>query len=231
LTDPGPTVAAGTGVRTRRTVLVTGLILVAALLLLLFMWLRDDGSDTYQRWREGTVHGRWRTVFDGEGSAGGQGESVLLRPRPPMAATETHAGLVVTRDFYHDVDYHVELRTTARLRRPAPNPWEVAWVVWSYTDEHHFYYLTLKSNGWELGKRDPAYPGGQRFLATGRPVFPPGPWYQVSIAQRGATITAQVGGRRLTTLTDNERPYPTGAAGCYAEDAGAEFRSFSIRST
>ena len=39
--------------------------------------------------------------------------------------------------------------------------------MWDYTDNNHFSYLALKTNGWELGKRDPAYPGGQRFLATG----------------------------------------------------------------
>jgi hypothetical protein len=206
-------------------------VAVGGLAVLLAVTLIPDArSGHYQRWRDGTVHGRWRAVFDGQGTTGSKDGAVLLRPRAPQGQTETHASLVVSRDFYHDVRYQVRLRTTARLRRPAPNPWEVAWVVWSYTDQQHFYYLTLKPNGWELGKRDPAYPGGQRFLGTGQPVFPPGRWYEVGIAQRGATLTVQVNGRRLTVQTDGERPYASGAVGFYTEDAEAEFRSFSAHS-
>ena len=206
-------------------------VAVAGLGVLLAMALTPDaGSRQYRRWRDGSSHGRWRAVFDGQGMTGTQNGSILLRPREPQSQTDTHASLVVSRDFYHDVHYRVQVRTTSRLRRPVPNPWEVAWVVWSYTDQRHFYYLTLKPNGWELGKRDPAYPGGQRFLGTGQPVFPPGRWYEVSITQRGATLTVKVNGRPLTVQTDGERPYAQGAVGCYAEDAEAEFRSFSARS-
>jgi hypothetical protein len=91
-----------------------------------------------------------------------------------------------------------------------------------------FYYLALKPNGWELGKRDPSYPGGQRFLATGENAYPIGFWYSVEIEQRGATQTARVDGRRLTTFTDRERPYLGGSVGLYAEDAEAEFTDVTI---
>ena len=207
-----------------------GVVVVGLAVLLAVVLTPGEETRRFHRWRDGTTHGRWRAVFDGQGMSGTQNGSILLRPRAPEGEGDTHASLVVSRDFYHDVNYRVRLRTTARLRRPAPNPWEVAWAVWSYTDEQHFYYLTLKPNGWELGKRDPAYPGGQRFLGTGRPVFPPGRWYTVSIAQRGATMTVRVNGRPLTVQTDGERPYAAGAVGCYTEDAEAEFRSLSARS-
>ena len=206
-------------------VVVVGLAVLLAVVL-----TPSPGSGHYQRWRDGTMHGRWRAVFDGQGMTGTQNGSILLRPRGPQSQTDTHASLVVSRSFYHDVNYRLQVRTTTRLRRPTPNPWEVAWIVWSYTDQQHFYYLTLKPNGWELGKRDPAYPGGQRFLSTGKPVFPPGRWYKVNIAQRGATLTVHVNGRLLTVHTDGERPYAEGAVGLYTEDAEAEFRSFSARS-
>lgn len=205
-------------------------VIVGVAVLLAVVLIPSAGSGPYERWRDGTTHGRWRAVFDGQGMTGTQNGTILLRPRQPLSPGETHASLVVSRDFYHDVDYRVQLRTTTRLRRPTPNPWEVAWAVWSYTDQQHFYYLTLKPNGWELGKRDPAYPGGQRFLRTGQPVFPPGRWYEVSVAQRGATLTVYVNGRRLTVQTDAERPYAAGAVGVYTEDAEADFRSFSMHS-
>ncbi|MBC6457233.1 family 16 glycoside hydrolase [Actinomadura sp. HBU206391] len=190
--------------------------------------LPDSGDGVLHRWRDGTTHGPWRAVFDGEGISGVRDGVIVLRPKPAVQPAETHACLVVSRKTYHDMDLSIRFRTTAQLRQPQPNPWEVAWVVWAYTDEHHFYYLTLKPNGWELGKRDPAYPGGQRFLATGDPEFPVDRWYQVKISQRGATMTVRIKDRELTVHADEERPYLSGAVGVYTEDAETEFRSIKV---
>lgn len=182
------------------------------------------GRPGFQTWADGSRHGAWRAIFNGEGSVGEQDGSILLRPRPARAPAETHAALVVSRATLHDFRLRVRLRTVAQLRRPAPNPWEVAWVVWAYTDVQHFYYLILKPNGWELGKRDPRYPGGQRFLATGAPNFPPGPWYEINIDQTGATSSIRVDEHPLTVHTDTETPYTSGRIGLYSEDAETQFR-------
>src|SRR4051794_23738226 len=93
----------------------------------------------------------------------------------PAAATsigETHAALAVSQAALSgDFTYSAQVLTDQQLRTGGPaNPWETAWMVWDYTDNDHFYYFALKTNGWELGKRDPSYPGGQRFLATGSDV-------------------------------------------------------------
>lgn len=45
-------------------------------------------------------------------------------------------------------------------------------------------------------KRDPAYPGGQRFLATGRTTYPVGGWYDVRVEQRGRCCRCRWAGRR-----------------------------------
>jgi hypothetical protein len=187
----------------------------------------DEGAE-FVRWHDGTVHGPWRSVFDGHGRNGDRGGVISLRPSAPAAPDRTHAGLVVSRATYGDVTVRVRTRTVRTLRTPAANPWEVSWVVWSYVDDHHFYYVALKPNGWELGKRDPAYPGGQRFLATGEDAYPIGFWYAVEVERRGATHTVRVDGRHLTTFTDRERPHPGGAVGLYTEDAEAEFRDVAI---
>ncbi|MEW1914393.1 family 16 glycoside hydrolase [Kitasatospora sp. NPDC085895] len=178
-------------------------------------------------WPGGTVHGPWRVVFDGEGSVGTDDGTVSLKPRRPVLPSETHAALVVSVDSQGDFDYRLQMRTVEQLRRPDPNSWEVAWVVWHYTDPQHFYYLALKPTGWELGKEDPAYPGAQRFLATGPPAYPIGPWYDVEIRQAGPTMSVVVEDRPLVTFTDKERPYPEGSVGLYSEDAHAEFRHFA----
>ena len=120
--------------------------------------------------------------------------------------------------------------TTRQLRTgSAANPWEVSWVLWHTTDSDHFYYFIVKPNGWELGKKDPAYPGGQRFLATGSvPSFPIGQWYRIGIRQSAETITVSVNDLPITTFADYERPYSSGRIGMYSEDAEAYFDNISI---
>ena len=143
----------------------------------------------------------------------------------PMAATspsETHSALVLSQaSFGGDFTFGASVLTDQQLRlNSAPNPWETAWVVWDYTDNDHFYYFALKTNGWELGKRDPAYAGGQRFLATGSDLtFLLKTWYDVAVVQSAGTMSVSVGGTVITSFTDTERPYASGQVGIYTEDA------------
>src|SRR5205823_3621365 len=120
---------------------------------------------------DGNASGAWTVQFAGYGCAtiGEFGDATLLALQPAVATqtSETHAGLLLgpaTSSIDADVDVRARLLTSRQLRTgAAPNPWEVGWLVWHYTDNDHFYYFIPKPNGWELGKRDPAYPGGQRF--------------------------------------------------------------------
>ena len=75
-----------------------------------------------------------------------------------------------------------------------------------------------------LSKQDPAYPGDERFLASGTtPLFRVGVPHTVGIVQVGNQITVSADGRLLTKFTDTQRPYLTGAFGIYCEDAQAQF--------
>ncbi len=121
--------------------------------------------------------------------------------------------------------------TDSQLRSGTPpNPWEVAWVAWDYTDEEHFYYAVLKPNGWEIGKRDPAYPGGQRFLATGKsPTYPTGQWYDVRVVRVQGRTSLTVDGVPIAVFVDTERPYQGGRVALYTEDAAVRFRAIEVR--
>ncbi|MDX3227886.1 hypothetical protein [Streptomyces sp. ME19-01-6] len=59
----------------------------------------------------------------------------------------------------------------------------------------------MKPNGWKLGKRGPAYRGGQRSLATGTPSFRVGDWSKVRVRQRGTRMTVAVDGRHVVGFT------------------------------
>lgn len=195
--------------------------------------LHDDDRGTRCRpWREGTTRGDWRLAYDGYGTATGSSEAgdwrYRLRPQAATEPDETHASLAVNERVVTDLRISARLRTQRQLR-PEPNPWEVAWLVWHYSDDQHFYYVALKPNGWELGKEDPAYPGAQRYLAArSSPTFPVGRWYEVEVHQTGNEIRIAVDGQPLVQVHDNERPYVQGRVGLYTEDADAEFTDIRI---
>jgi hypothetical protein len=183
---------------------------------------------------DGSVLGVWQFVYNGYGCnafvAPGSNTMLFQQPQASVTPDETHAALVLGRPISGDFTLQVSTATTRQLRlNSAPNPWEVAWVLWHYSDGQHFYYFVAKPNGWELGKEDPGYPGAQRFLATGStPSFPVGPWYRITVAQAGNTIQVFSNGAPVVTVTDRERPYSSGRVGLYSEDAEAYFDDVAI---
>src|SRR5205823_4980362 len=183
-------------------------------------------------WTDGSVHGAWTSTYNGYGSNGValDGTQVLTEsPKASTTANETHASLVNTTTSFGDMDATVRVRTVQQLRLPAPNAWEVGWVLWHYTDDVHFYYLALKPNGWELGKEDPAYPGAQRYLATGSsPRFAVGRWHTVRVRQVGSTLTVWGDSLLLAHVIDRQRPYSSGRVGLYTEDAAVHFDTVRI---
>jgi hypothetical protein len=180
---------------------------------------------------DGQSVGEWLLSFGGYGCNSVQsfsdGKAVIgLSPKAASSPGETHSALALGRTVSGNFVFGVSLKTSQQLRSGSvPNPWEVGWVVWNYSDNSHFYYFIPKPNGWELGKRDPAYPGGQRFLATGStPVFPIGQWHQVKIVQSGSSISVTVNGAPITRFSDHEAAYTSGRVGLYSEDAKVTFR-------
>jgi len=191
--------------------------------------LLHDNLETYRHgttWEDSSRHGKWKSIFDGYGRVGiAKADSKVLTLAPMVSdrASETHAALAATTASFGDLDMRMRMKTVKQLRDGNPNPWEVAWGIWHYQDNTHFYYLILKPNGWELGKADPAYPGAQRFLATGSQRFPIGRWHDIRVRQVGRTMKVWANGGFLTKFTDRERPYKRGAVAVYNEDAKTYF--------
>lgn len=183
---------------------------------------------------DGALVAGYRVVFAGYGevrhTATSTGPAFTLRPEAATAPGQTHSALVVSqRRFGANGTYAVRVTTQRQLRTGSvPNPWETGWVVFNYTDPDHFYYLAMKTNGWELGKRDPAYPGGQRFLATGSsPAALVGRADRVVVTAAGSRLVVKVNGKIVTRFTDAERPYLGGSFGFYSEDAQVLFDRIS----
>lgn len=214
--------------RRRYVAAALGLVVAAGIVALL--------SVPTHAWRDGSRHGRWIARFDGFGvitaSGSGSAQAITLQPQPEHGKRDTHSALVVTDNKFGNFAATVRIQTRAQLRRGAagsPNPWEVGWVVWHYRSNTEFYALTLEPSGWVLSKQDPAYPGGQRFLATGKiPRFAVGRGHTAGIVQIGNQITVSADGRMLTRFVDTQRPYLRGSFGLYTEDSRATFDHISI---
>lgn len=200
------------------------------------MPFRDDfsGYPAGETWAEGSAHGIWAVRYHGYGSVRvGCAKVLELAPAQATAAAETHASLVTTRTTHRNGVLDLEARTVRQLRTNGPpNPWETAWVIFRYVDDEHFYYLALKTNGWELGKRDPAYPGGQRFLDTGtNPRFDVGTWVRVRVTMTANALSVELDGVAVSATVDGERPILAGAVGLYTEDAHVQFAKVAFAET
>lgn len=182
-------------------------------------------------WTDGDIVGDLRVVFAGGGKIVTNSSSktiITLEPSPVTTPETTRAALVVSRKKFKQKCLTVasSVVTLEQLRTGStPNAWEMAWLVWDYTDNEHFTYVVVKPNGWELGKRDPAYPGGQRFLKTGNtPIANPGDWGSWTIVRKKLSNKKtrtffSISGKQITKFTDKERPYYSGSVGLYTEDA------------
>jgi hypothetical protein len=183
-------------------------------------------------WVDGGTYGAWTDAYNGYGSAKitTDGSNVLEQaPKQSTRTSETHGGLALTtRQFNGDVDITVRQRTVQQLRLPTPNPWEVPWLLWNYTDDEHFYSVVLKPNGWEIGQATPQGQGNQRIVATGaKPRFPIGTWHSVRVAKAGQRITVWANGRQLTSFSD-PASYSGGRIGLYTEDADTRFGAVRV---
>ena len=196
------------------------------------------------QWSDNSLHGQWRTMYNGYGVVTGDDTQVLMFPRTVTTPDDTAACMVHTEAWYDDVTFEVTICTEKQLRKnSAPNPWEVGWVCWNFRDDTRFYSAQLKPTEWEIGKEDPLYPGAQRYFATGGDVatganiwkFPIGVNYRMKVVVKGPTSTVYVNGadgayRKVYSFTDRQRPYHGGRIGLYTEDARVWFHHFKVLS-
>ncbi|MBV8636500.1 MAG: hypothetical protein JO322_00305 [Candidatus Eremiobacteraeota bacterium] len=216
-----------------------------ALLLAAVVTMASTSGTLHETWREFAVNavlpeqtasGNWLARFSGYGRISVVsdplfGNALELAPKPAGASSETHAALVTTLDSFEDFDATVQMNTL-RQSKSSPGPGDVGWFLWRYSDNQHFYYFSLKPNGWELGKEDPGYKRSQRFLSSGtEPHLVLGTPNVVRVVQRSATIWVYVDGQSVTQFSDLERPYFLGSLGLYCEDSIVRFGSVNVIET
>lgn len=204
-----------------------------------------DSYSTASTWAEGSTHGPWQVEFLG---LAGQvvpvdvtGEGRVLQLEAVDQASTSSTLVVSAPRTVGDVHWRSRLRTVAQLHT-TPNAWEVAWFVWNYDEPspstRRYYYVALKTGGFELGKVDQSIglSGGQRFLWTDSTAFTVGTWYNLEVRQDGARIRVWIDGTLRADFTDGpgsggspswgtagEIVMTGGSVGMYHEDARVQF--------
>jgi hypothetical protein len=167
---------------------------------------------------------QWRTWW---GQATLRKGTYTLQSQAPSAPAETHSALLTSTATWGDQVFSYTTTTLAQLRTGStPNPWEVAWSMFRFTDLTHYYWFIVKPNGWELGKKHGS--DTQVFLATGTtPRLPVGATYQVRIQAQGGVIRVSVNGSLVVDYTDPS-PLLSGSVGLYEEDAKVTFANVAV---
>jgi len=184
--------------------------------------------------------GNWTVVFAGGGCANKEHAQAApqykvflhMQPQTSTSSSETHAVLVCGPSFsanHTSYYFMADVKTVSQLRTGSlPNSWEAAWFVFDYTDNDHYNYFLLKTDGWELGKRHPNCSGGQCFLATGSsPSLTVGNWNQIEI-DRDYTdgknnFQVYVDNSLVVNTNDNTNPLISGNICLYTEDAHVHY--------
>lgn len=188
-----------------------------------------------------TSQNKWTVEYTGHGFAGRiteKGGNGIYRmfPMTSTSTDETHAVLVTTVDDYSNFRLAVDSRTDDQLRKnSSPKKWEVGWTFFRYTDTFHYYWFSLKPNGFELGKKDcnsctdPV--DGQIILLTGPlPTLKINAWSQWIIEMTENRIKIFVDGNKIIDYKDPSMSEQLGSGkiAMYTEDAKVSFDNFYL---
>jgi hypothetical protein len=181
-------------------------------------------------WTDGNSYGDYTVQWSENGLIQLVSGNLQMQPGAASLGGEDGSVLVTsTAGYSGNIAAEVTLKTIAQLRIPtaqngSAKPYEVAWFLWNYTDNNHFYAITLEPGGWVLSKQNPSSPTPpQQFLASGTtPSFPIGTNYDVLITQTGGAINVSVNGTALVGYNDPS-PYTSGKIGLYCETCSAQY--------
>lgn len=197
--------------------------------------LSDDFSTPWKLTTDGqkSPDGKWVLKYLSGGVAESINGVLHMAPAPSTASNITRASELHTTQIFKNFQLDFNARTNKQLRQNStPNPWEVFWIFFRYTDEapksnHHMYFY-LGINGFEFGKKDnkPTDPTleQQIFLKTGSlPKVRLGVTNHFTIIAQGFHYTIKIDGVTVIDMTDpvvNDPAKMTqGLIGMYAEDS------------
>jgi hypothetical protein len=194
-------------------------------------------------------NGKWFNKYNGFGAAGTVNIISLIpthsnnaifyeEPKISTSPNETHAALTLTTQTYEDVEMQLKVKTNHQLRQnSAPNPWEVAWIMWRFQDDWHHYYFIFKPNGVELGKKQNENQAEEQIFlySASEPKLKIDEWSTWRIKMSGNHIEvwlemAEGSWQKVVDYRDTTPIIGPGNIGLYTEDAHVNFDDVYITS-
>ncbi len=193
--------------------------------------------------------GRWVASHTGYGPVGVRQDPIngnhylLERPRISTSPNETHSSLMLTTKQYSDFELDLDMKTSGQLRHNSnPNPWETAWILWHHTDQFHWYAFSLKTNGFQIEKKDNNRQDDSAEIYLYSNSFPTvkmSQWQHVKIRHEGSNtntphIQIWVDGIKIVDFIDNNKTVLNstkmshGSIGLYNEDSSVAFDNIYI---
>jgi hypothetical protein len=196
-------------------------------------------------------NGKWKAIYSGFGSMGVANSTnttpnntnnyFFEQPKASVYYNETRASLATTTKAFSDFQMKLDMKTVMQLRQnTAPNPWETAWIFWHWTDNFHYYALVLKTNGFQIEKKDNNNHNDSAeiyLIDVSHPKVKLGQWQTITIRHEGSRsgtphIQVWVDGVKAADFVDNETlnsyKMSSGYLGLYTEDAKVNFDNVSL---
>ena len=169
---------------------------------------------------------KWHCDFVSGGFARTDGNGLIIAPAGP----DLRSVQVKSTQQWGDAKITFDVTTEKQVVTTGVQPWMSAWCLFRHLDKWRHYYVAIKLNGIEFGKKDA--PVGlepqsevekyQKILWTGSPATPLGTKRNISILTKGDRFTIMVDGTIVMDMTDVSS-FKSGSLTPYAEGSQARY--------
>jgi hypothetical protein len=203
----------------------------------------DDTFGSTYRLTDGQIspNGKWQNVYAGFGSTGvenvGGSKVFFLKPKISTSPKDTQAALVKSTGTFCNYTIDFDINTVKQLRQNSPpNTWEAGWFIFRYTDNFHYYWFLIRSDGIELGKKDcdtctDTFVGQQFLVTKAIPTLKVNTWHHWKLNVDGNHIQIFVDGNLVIDYIDKgmTSQLSSGAVAMYSEDAYVRYDNMHLR--
>ena len=214
----------------------------------------DNFEGGIYRLKDGEIspNGKWKAEYTGYGTvgvarptnhtSGGTSNYLFEEPKTSINHNQSRGSLVTTTKAFSDFKLTLNMKTVKQLRENnPPHPWEAAWVFWHYVDRFHYYGLVLKTDGFQIEKKDNNVRCDCEIylLDVSHPKVKLGQWQTLTLrvtnsASGNPHIKVWVDGVKTADFVDSKIHQPNspqlarGNVGLYNEDALVNFDNVKI---
>ncbi|MDO8428836.1 MAG: DUF1080 domain-containing protein [Candidatus Diapherotrites archaeon] len=170
----------------------------------------------------------WHIEFTGYGNIWIDQEILNMKPQIALSPAENHAPLMTSNSSWSNFILDFDQKTIQQLRQNSPpDPWEVAWIMFRYTDLENYYYFIFKTNGVQLAKKQGSL--NEIFLQTpNNPRVQIGQWNHIKVQAQGNHIQVWADNQLVIDYTDSD-PLSAGKIGLYNEESWTQFDNIRVQ--